>query len=77
MLLNLLLNPSEPIPAEATAIHGITDAMVADAPSYSEMLRRLTEALAGRRVVIYNREYDTLPLPSVRLVPACPGREGS
>ncbi|MHB6912838.1 3'-5' exonuclease [Streptomyces sp. DB-54] len=59
VLLDTLLNPGEPIPAEATDIHGITDAMVADAPSFSEVLPRLTEALAGRRTVIYNRDYDT------------------
>ncbi|MET9294851.1 3'-5' exonuclease [Streptomyces sp. NPDC003077] len=59
VLLNTLVNPGEPIPAEATALHGITDAMVADAPSFSTILPRLTEALAGRRIVIYNREYDT------------------
>ncbi|PIB04591.1 hypothetical protein B1C81_32915 [Streptomyces sp. HG99] len=60
VLLDTLINPGgEPIPAEATAIHKITDAMVEDAPTFSEVLPRLTEALAGRRVVIYNREYDT------------------
>ncbi|WP_460074164.1 3'-5' exonuclease [Streptomyces sp. YKOK-I1] len=60
VLLDTLLNPGgEPIPAEATAIHKITDNMVEDAPTFSEVLPRLTEALAGRRIVIYNREYDT------------------
>lgn len=60
VLLDTLINPGgEPIPAEATAIHGITDAMVEDAPTFSEILPRLTEALAGRRIVIYNRDYDT------------------
>jgi hypothetical protein len=60
VLLDTLVNPGgEPIPAEATAIHGITDAMVADAPTFSEILPRLTEVLTGRRIVIYNREYDT------------------
>ncbi|MFC9931896.1 hypothetical protein [Streptomyces sp. NPDC127190] len=29
VLLNTLLNPGEPVPAKATAVHGITDAMVA------------------------------------------------
>ncbi|MBL1120581.1 3'-5' exonuclease [Streptomyces sp. 110] len=59
VLLGTLLNPGEPIPAQATAIHGITDAMVEGAPTFSEILSRLTEALAGRRIVVYNREYDT------------------
>ncbi|MDO0923986.1 exonuclease domain-containing protein [Streptomyces sp. TG1A-8] len=55
----VLLNPGEPTPAKATAIYHITDAMVQDAPTFSEILPRLTEALAGRRIVIYNRAYDT------------------
>ena len=59
VLLNTLINPGEAIPPEATAIHGIDDAMVAGAPSFSDVLPRLTEALAGRKVVIYNSEYDT------------------
>lgn len=60
VLLDTLLNPGgEPIPAGATAIHGITDAMVEGTPAFSEMLPRLTEALAGRRTVIHNRAYDT------------------
>jgi hypothetical protein len=59
VLLNSLLNPGEPIPSEATAIHGITDAMVTGAPTFSEILPQLTAALSGRRIVIYNRDYDT------------------
>jgi DNA polymerase III epsilon subunit-like protein len=33
VLLDTLVNPGEPIPADATAIHKITDEMVANAPS--------------------------------------------
>lgn len=33
-----LVNPGVPIPPEATAIHGITDEMVADAPPFSDAL---------------------------------------
>ena|GEM_PF-1550025 len=58
VLLDTLINPGEPIPAEATAIHGITDEMVADAPTFAQILPRLTAAVHGRRVLIYNEGYD-------------------
>uniref|UniRef100_UPI003F4990CA exonuclease domain-containing protein n=1 Tax=Amycolatopsis sp. CA-096443 TaxID=3239919 RepID=UPI003F4990CA len=57
-LLDTLVHPMMPIPASATAIHGITDAMVAEAPTFSEILPELTRVLAGRRVVIYNQGFD-------------------
>lgn len=58
VLLDTLVDPGEPIPAEATAIHGITDADVAGAPRFSELVPQLAEVLRGRRVLIYNREFD-------------------
>ncbi|WP_432053765.1 exonuclease domain-containing protein [Streptomyces sp. bgisy022] len=58
VLLDSLVNPGEPIPAEATGVHGITDGAVETAPSFSDLLVPLTEALHGRNVVIYNREFD-------------------
>lgn len=55
-LLNALCKPVGPIPAEATAIHHITDDMVKDAlPFPSELL---AEIVRGRHVIIYNRSYD-------------------
>src|SRR5688500_20273897 len=38
-------NPGVPIPAEASAVHGITDADVAGEPSYSQTARSLLELL--------------------------------
>jgi DNA polymerase-3 subunit epsilon len=38
-----LVHPGVPIPPEATAIHHITDAMVADAPSFQEVGRSFVE----------------------------------
>lgn len=58
VLLDTLVNPGEPIPASATAIHGITDAMVAGAPSFAEVLPRLAAAVQSRRVLVYNLSYD-------------------
>lgn len=46
-LLNQLVNPGRPIPGRATAIHGFTDAMVADAPSLRDI---------GRDVKCYIRQ---------------------
>jgi hypothetical protein len=63
VLLDTLVDPEGPIPAEASAVHGITDAMVAGtAPRFADVLPALTAALAGRRVVIYNSEFDTARL---------------
>jgi len=58
VLLDTLVNPGEPIPAEASDIHGITDEMAAGAPTFAEVLPLLAEAVTGRRVLIYNDAYD-------------------
>lgn len=58
VLLDSLVDPGVPIPAEATRIHGIADDMVKDAPTFSDLLVPLTTALHNRKVVIYNREFD-------------------
>ena len=58
VLLDTLVRPSGPVPAEAAAIHGITDAMLADAPTWSEIHDRFCDLVEGRQVVIYSREFD-------------------
>ncbi|MFF4291013.1 exonuclease domain-containing protein [Streptomyces sp. NPDC001633] len=62
LLMDTLTNPGIPIPEEATAVHGITDAMVAEAPPFGAILPALTTALRDRRIIIYNRDYDTAVL---------------
>ena len=59
VLLDTLVRPSGPVPAEAAAIHGITDAMLAEAPTWSEVHDRFCDLVEGRQVVIYSREFDT------------------
>ena len=59
VLLDTLVRPSGPVPAEAAAIHGITDAMLAGAPTWSEIHARFCDLVEGRQVVIYSREFDT------------------
>ena len=49
VLLDTLVRPSGPVPAEAAAIHGITDAMLADAPTWSEIHARFCDLVEGPR----------------------------
>lgn len=53
-----LIRPPCLIPEEATAIHGITDAAVCDAPSMAEALPDLLAALESRALVAFNLPYD-------------------
>ena len=57
-LLDTLIKPSIPIPAEVTNIHGISDAMVADAATFPEVYPRIVEVLKDKRILIYNAEFD-------------------
>ncbi|MFS7187707.1 3'-5' exonuclease [Serratia proteamaculans] len=57
-LINTLVKPSKPIPAEATAIHGITNEMVMDAPQWKDIFPSVDALISGRTVVIYNSQYD-------------------
>ena len=53
-----LVRPSCPIPKDATAIHGISDADVAAAPTFAELGSRLLELLEGRVFVAHNASFD-------------------
>ena len=57
ILLDALVKPSIPIPAEVTDIHGISDAVVADAPTFPEIYPT-DAALKDKRVLIYNSAFD-------------------
>ncbi|MEG4595209.1 3'-5' exonuclease [Microcoleus sp. F8_C2] len=58
-LLDTLIKPSIPIPpAEVTEIHGISDEMVASAPSFPTVYPRIVEVLKYKRILIYNAEFD-------------------
>ncbi len=46
------INPGQPIPPEATAIHHITNEMVADAPSFAEATKELIAFCEGETVLI-------------------------
>ena len=52
------MNPGRAIPAEATAIHGITDAMVARAPSLKVALKYARGLCRGRIVAAHSARFD-------------------
>lgn len=58
VLLDTLVRPKRPIPAEATRIHGIHDHHVAGALSWEQIYPRFVDATAQRHVVVYNADYD-------------------
>jgi DNA polymerase III epsilon subunit-like protein len=58
VLLNTLVRPMAPIPPEAIAIHGVTDAMVADAPTWLEVYPQLVAIVRGNRTLAYNADFD-------------------
>ncbi|MBN1887736.1 MAG: 3'-5' exonuclease [Thermoflexales bacterium] len=58
VLVDSLVNPQRKIPRDAMRIHGITDQMVKNAPSWADIWPEVEAALVGRRVAIYNAEFD-------------------
>ena len=51
-----LVNPERPMPPAALAIHGITDAMVASAPTFAQLAERVGALLSGCDLTGYNVE---------------------
>lgn len=66
VLIDTRVNPLMPIPAEATAIHGITDADVIGKPTLPELMPELIRLVAGVDLVIYNAEFDLQFVPELR-----------
>lgn len=56
------LNPGMPIPPGATAIHGITDADVADCPTFADIAEKLASYLADCDLAGYNIQGFDVPL---------------
>ena len=57
--IDVLICPAGPIPEEASAVHGITDDTVKDAPSMSEIIDRLVLCITQSDVVVgHNIDFD-------------------
>jgi DNA polymerase III epsilon subunit family exonuclease len=53
-----LVRPERPIPPDASAVHGITDAMVADAPPSDRIAAGLRERCSDQTLVFHNASFD-------------------
>ena len=58
VLFDSLVKPVDPIPGEATFIHGITNEMVEGAPSWPEVWKKLYGVIKDKLILIYNSEFD-------------------
>lgn len=75
-LLDTLVKPTRPIPQIASRIHGITDALVQGAPTFGEIYDALLMAIGGKRVVIYNKNFDVAMLHQSDQLYALEGNPG-
>lgn len=56
------INPTIPIPIESSAVHGITDADVVDAPTFAEVAKDLAKFIEGCDLAGYNSNKFDVPL---------------
>jgi len=57
-----LINPQMPIPKQASDLHGITDEMVKDAPTFKQAAHELKQILDGCDIAGYNSNRFDIPL---------------
>lgn len=52
------LNPCRPMPAEAEAVHGLSDAFLSDKPAFGAVVGDLLAFVGDARLVAHNAEFD-------------------
>lgn len=72
-LLDTLIRPTRSIPSDATAIHGITNEMVENAPPLIDILPALYSAVLYHDLIIYNSNFDLFMIDQTFNAHACPG----
>lgn len=58
VIMDQLVLPAIPIPADAEAVHGISNRAVSKAPRLPDVWRDLSALLAGKMLVSYNAAFD-------------------
>lgn len=62
MVKRKLLNPEMPIPASSTEVHGISDAMVKDAPTFKQAANEIRQFIDNSDLAGYNSNRFDIPL---------------
>lgn len=57
-----MVNPERPIPAEVVAIHGITDEMVSNEPTFKELAHRIHDMVKDADLAGYNSNKFDIPI---------------
>lgn len=65
-----LVNPTIPIPPASTDIHGISDAMVAQAPTFKELAKQIHNMIKDSDLAGYNSDRFDIPLLAEELLHA-------
>ena len=65
-----LVNPGMPIPPETSAIHGITDEKVKDAPTFKEIASKVMDMITGTDLGGFNSNRFDVPLLAEELLRA-------
>jgi DNA polymerase-3 subunit epsilon len=76
VVINTLVHPTRPIDLNASQIHGITDEMVANAPTLGDLLPQLEQMLRGREVLVYNLEFDMAKISRSLEANGCGWKDG-
>lgn len=64
------INPGHHIPAESTAVHGITDEDVKDCPSFKQVAQQLADSFAGCDFAGFNSNHFDVPMLSEEMLRA-------
>lgn len=57
-LLCLLIKPAQPLKEEVVRIHGISNDMVFDSPTFPQVAKLISFVLEGKHVIAYNADFD-------------------